>query len=152
MLVRGREIVVCSAAEAMARSMRCFIVRSGVRLKCAAGGFRPRASTFRAFRAPSGAHQLEDVVSHAHQDHSDGSVFMCINDEYGKQIIGNARHESLQAIWLGPKMREMRRIHREKKGVDMIDICRSCYLPRKRVATEVDMGGRLIQVDNYVNR
>ena len=67
MLVRGREIVVCSAAEAMARSMRCFIVRSGVRLKCAAGGFRPRASTFRAFRAPSGAHQLEDVVSHAHQ-------------------------------------------------------------------------------------
>lgn len=83
---------------------------------------------------------------------SDGAVFMCINDEYGKQIIGNAHHESLQEIWLGPQMQEMRRIHNAKKGVDEIDICRSCYLPRERVANQVEIGGRLIQVDNYVNR
>ena len=83
---------------------------------------------------------------------SDGSVFMCINDEYGKQIIGNARNESLQKIWLGPKMTEMRRIHLEKRGVDEIDICKSCYLPRKKVVSDIDLGGRLLHVDNYVNR
>lgn len=83
---------------------------------------------------------------------SDGSVFLCINDEYGKQIIGNVHTESLYELWHGPKMEAARKIHRGKEGVKHIDICRSCHLPRKTEASVVQVEGRAIQVDNYVNR
>ncbi|MBI4489885.1 MAG: SPASM domain-containing protein [Deltaproteobacteria bacterium] len=83
---------------------------------------------------------------------SDGSVFLCINDEFGKQIIGNVREQSLHELWHGPKMQAARHIHLHKGGVKHIDICRDCHLPRKTEANYTQVGGRVIQVDNYANR
>ena len=83
---------------------------------------------------------------------SDGSVFLCINDEFGKRIIGNAREESLYEIWHGPQMQAARRIHRNKQGVKQIELCRDCHLPRKTEAELAHVDGRDIAVDNYVNR
>lgn len=83
---------------------------------------------------------------------SDGSVFLCINDEFGHQIVGNARNQSLREIWLGPKMMEARRIHLNHKGVEQIDICKLCHLPRLREASYTQVNGSRVRVDNYANR
>jgi radical SAM protein with 4Fe4S-binding SPASM domain len=83
---------------------------------------------------------------------ADGSVFLCINDEMGKQIIGNVREQSIHELWHGPQMQAARRIHRNREGVKYIDICRQCHLPRRTRASFTQVAGRQIQVDNYVNR
>ena len=49
-----------------------------------------------------------------------GEVLLCINDEFGRHIIGNAGEESVVSIWRGEKMEKARSIHREHKGVDKI--------------------------------
>lgn len=83
---------------------------------------------------------------------SDGSVFLCINDEMGKQVIGNVREQSIYDLWHGPQMRAARRTHLNKEGVKQIDICKECHLPRKTDATFTQVDDRAIQVDDYVNR
>ncbi|MBT7551348.1 MAG: SPASM domain-containing protein, partial [Gemmatimonadetes bacterium] len=83
---------------------------------------------------------------------SDGGVFLCINDEYGKHIIGNVREQSLYELWHGPHMQAARRIHRNKQGVEQIELCKECHLPRKTEASTTQVEGRDIAVDNYVNR
>lgn len=83
---------------------------------------------------------------------SDGSVFLCINDEMGKQVIGNVREQSVYDLWHGPQMRTARRIHLNKEGVKQIEICKECHLPRKTDATFTRVDDRAIQVDDYVNR
>ena len=65
---------------------------------------------------------------------------------------GDARQQSLRSIWLGPKMMEARRIHLQHQGVEQIDICRMCHLPRQRETSFTQINGNLIQVDNYQNR
>lgn len=83
---------------------------------------------------------------------SDGEVLLCANDEMGSYKIGNANEESLYNIWHGSKMNDARKWHMKHMGVDKISPCKYCYLPRKteRVSAEVD--GRLINIDNYINR
>ena len=83
---------------------------------------------------------------------SDGAVFLCINDEYGKHVIGNVREQSLHELWHGPRMQAARRIHRNKQGVEQIELCRECHLPRKTEAAQTQVDGREITVDNYANR
>jgi organic radical activating enzyme len=83
---------------------------------------------------------------------ADGEVLLCINDEFGHQVVGDARTESLANIWRGPQMTAARRIHLEHQGVDQIDICRRCHLPREVEKTGTEVDGRLVQIENYVNR
>jgi radical SAM protein with 4Fe4S-binding SPASM domain len=83
---------------------------------------------------------------------ADGGVFLCINDEFGKHIIGNVSEQSIRELWHGPRMQMARRIHRNKQGVEQIELCRDCHLPRKTEESVVKVEGREIGVDNYVNR
>jgi radical SAM protein with 4Fe4S-binding SPASM domain len=83
---------------------------------------------------------------------SDGSVFLCINDEFGHEKVGNAATQSLRDIWHGERMQQARRIHLDKKGVEKIDLCKSCHLPREREVELTQIDGRSIEVDNYENR
>jgi hypothetical protein len=49
-------------------------------------------------------------------------------------------------------MQAARRIHRNKQGVEQIELCKECHLPRKTEASTTQVEGRDIAVDNYVNR
>ena len=81
-----------------------------------------------------------------------GEVVLCINDEFGRHIIGNVHEESVAEIWRGEAMETARRTHREHRGVQEIGICRECHLPRKTEAELIQIEDRSVQVDNYKGR
>jgi len=83
---------------------------------------------------------------------ADGGVLLCANDEMGAHKIGNVKDESIYEIWHGKKMNEAREIHIRHMGVKEINICRHCYLPRKTKRDTANVDGRLIDIDNYINR
>lgn len=83
---------------------------------------------------------------------SDGKVMLCGNDELGAHIIGDVNNESIYEIWHGKKMQKAREIHLKHKGVEEIDICKNCQLPRKTERQKSSIGGRTINIDNYINR
>jgi len=83
---------------------------------------------------------------------SDGSVVLCINDEMGREKIGDVREQTLKEIWTGPQMTEARRIHLEHRGVERYDVCRRCHLPRAVEESMTAIDGRDILVENYTGR
>ncbi|MBM4328183.1 MAG: radical SAM protein [Deltaproteobacteria bacterium] len=83
---------------------------------------------------------------------SDGRAFMCINDEYGRQPIGDARTQSIGQIWNGEPMRYVRRIHAERKGRLVFESCNACYQPRKTTTAVYRIGDRVICLDELVSR
>lgn len=84
---------------------------------------------------------------------SDGKVMMCSNDEDGQIIIGDAYEQSIHEIWHGTPLNKIRETHRMLDGFKSIDVCRHCYYPRKTIADEtVTVNGRLILIENYLNR
>ena len=83
---------------------------------------------------------------------SDGEVLLCANDEMGAYKIGNAKNESLHSIWHGEKMTTARKWHMKHMGVDKVSPCKYCYLPRKTKRDTAAVDGRLINIDNYINR
>ncbi len=83
---------------------------------------------------------------------SDGRAFMCINDELGRQPIGDARIQSLYEIWNGKPMREIRQVHGRSKGVETFEPCQVCYLPRATVKVPRKIGSRTIVLDDLVGR
>ena len=83
---------------------------------------------------------------------SDGIVLLCSNDEFCMHPVGNANTESIQSIWHGARMTEARRFHRLHKGVEKLEPCKHCYLPRKTQAVVEHIGDRQIVVDRYINR
>jgi len=83
---------------------------------------------------------------------SDGNVLMCIYDENGENIIGNANEQTIYEIWHGDKLNKIREIH-SKGDFQKIDICRKCLLPRKVERNETAIvEDREIWIENYVNR
>lgn len=83
---------------------------------------------------------------------SDGRAFMCINDELGRQPVGDARRESIGGIWTGAPMQKVRRVHMRGKGVETFAPCRACYQPRATVRVPCDVGGRTIVLEELVGR
>lgn len=57
----------------------------------------------------------------------EGLVLPCCSDWYCKQVIGDAKKDSLKAIWKGTKMREFRKIVSGKR-LDEFEPCKSCFV------------------------
>lgn len=83
---------------------------------------------------------------------SDGIALLCSNDEFCFHPVGDANKETLYSIWQGEKMTEAREIHRKNKGVELLEPCKHCYLPRKTQPVIENIGEREIIVDKYINR
>jgi radical SAM protein with 4Fe4S-binding SPASM domain len=56
---------------------------------------------------------------------ANGDVTICCEDVFGKEIIGNLKENSVQEIWTGKRMQEIRKLHLEGKW-DEIPLCRTC--------------------------
>ena len=83
---------------------------------------------------------------------ADGNVMLCANDEMESHTLGNVQDESIFDIWHGKKLNKAREIHLKHMGTKEIEPCKHCYLPRKMEGDKVSLGGRLIDIDKYVNR
>lgn len=83
---------------------------------------------------------------------SDGRAFMCINDELGRQPIGDARTQSVYEIWNGKPMQEVRNIHKSCKGYEAFEPCKVCYQPRATVKVPYRVGDRTIYLDELIGR
>ena len=83
---------------------------------------------------------------------ADGKVLLCVNDEFGKHIVGDANTESLYDIWHGKRLQEAREIHKKNTGVKMLEPCKECYLPRETVASHSKLDDRILTIEDYTNR
>lgn len=84
---------------------------------------------------------------------SDGLVMMCANDEESAAIVGDARKDSIYAIWHGDELQDIRNLHKKNKGFMKIPVCRKCYLPRKTEDIETStVNGNTFIIKNYLNR
>lgn len=82
---------------------------------------------------------------------ADGLCMMCANDEVGHVIAGDTNVESLHAIWHGEMMTQVRRLHAEHRAVAELIPCRLCYLPLQVFEESVDVGGRQVVAQKYVD-
>ena len=83
---------------------------------------------------------------------SDGRVFMCINDELGREPVGDVNYQSVYDVWNGEPMERIRNIHVEQKGYEILDPCKDCYQPREIVQVPHRVGNRIIYLDDLVGR
>jgi organic radical activating enzyme len=83
---------------------------------------------------------------------SDGRAFMCINDELGRQPIGDLRLQSVRDVWHGKPMTEVRSTHVACKGYDTYAPCKDCYLPRQTAMVPHQVGARTIFLEELVGR
>lgn len=83
---------------------------------------------------------------------ADGIVMMCSNDEENSQPVGNANSQTVHEIWHGPEMTRVREIQKRHAGVKEIGCCKKCYLPRKTEPQILQIEGRQLTAENYVNR
>jgi len=83
---------------------------------------------------------------------SDGQALMCISDEYGQRPIGDAKVASISEIWNGPRMKQIRAIHKNRKACELLEPCKVCFEPRKTVAVCYKVGERAIWLDELVGR
>lgn len=60
----------------------------------------------------------------------DGRVSMCCQDFNGEIILGDANDQSLDEIWRGPKITELREKHRASRLGD-IPLCKNCLIGRE---------------------
>jgi hypothetical protein len=83
---------------------------------------------------------------------SDGRAFMCINDELGRECVGDAARQSVAEIWNGEPLRRVRNLHMQCKGTESFAPCRACYLPRQVVQVPYRVGSRVILLEDLVGR
>ena len=62
--------------------------------------------------------------------HVNGDAALCCMDTETKHLLGNVWQESIEAIWNGPKMAEVRKLHLENRRHE-IKICDGCTLWRE---------------------
>ncbi|MBZ0156313.1 MAG: radical SAM protein [Alphaproteobacteria bacterium] len=62
----------------------------------------------------------------------EGDALMCCGDWFKEQKVGDARTQTIREIWLGPQMREIRRIQREGK-LNGISPCKDCFVKESYV-------------------
>ena len=83
---------------------------------------------------------------------SDGRAFMCINDELGREPVGDARIQSVREIWNGSPMARIRSIHVRRRGVESLAPCRDCYQPRATTPAPIRVGKRTLVLEQLVGR
>ena len=83
---------------------------------------------------------------------SDGRVFMCINDELGREPVGDVNNQSVYDVWNGEPMQRIRNIHMQQKGYETLETCKVCYQPREIVKVPHRVGSRVIYLDDLVGR
>lgn len=83
---------------------------------------------------------------------ADGLVMKCSNDEENREVIGDAKLQTVHEIWHGEKMKAVRELHKQDRGFMKSPVCRRCYLPRKTTEEAAEVGGRTFTVKNYVFR
>jgi radical SAM protein with 4Fe4S-binding SPASM domain len=54
-----------------------------------------------------------------------GDVTICNEDVDGDWILGNLKHETITSIWNGERLKEIRKIHRDKR-FDKFPFCNEC--------------------------
>lgn len=77
---------------------------------------------------------------------------MCINDEMGKQPVGDSRTQTVAEIWNGEPLQAIRRTHIRGGGVKAYEPCRACYQPRKTVKVPISIGERTFTLDELAGR
>lgn len=83
---------------------------------------------------------------------SDGRCAMCVNDEMGKVIVGDANKQTIQEIWNGPVLSKVREHHRNQTATDRLAPCKRCHYPRQTKQAPIEFGGRTIYLDELVGR
>jgi radical SAM protein with 4Fe4S-binding SPASM domain len=83
---------------------------------------------------------------------ADGLVMKCSNDEENREVIGDARIQTVHEIWHGKKMQEVREMQLRPRGFMNSPVCRKCYLPRKTQDDIAEVDGRSFIVRNYTRR
>jgi radical SAM protein with 4Fe4S-binding SPASM domain len=83
---------------------------------------------------------------------ADGLVMKCSNDEENREVIGDARTQTVHEIWHGEKMQKVREMHLQPRGFLNSPVCRKCYLPRKTKDDVGQVGDRIFVVRNYTRR
>lgn len=83
---------------------------------------------------------------------ADGKVSLCIHDEMSHHIVGDVNKQSISEIWNGPLLDEARKIHLKYMGVQKYKACAECFLPRASEPTTETINGRVVTVNNMVNR
>ena len=77
---------------------------------------------------------------------------MCINDELGRHIVGDARTHTLWEIWNQEPLRRVREIHRAREGYRRLGPCKACNMPRKTEMVPYEIGGKVWTVERIVGR
>ncbi|MEW6600115.1 MAG: radical SAM/SPASM domain-containing protein [Nitrospirota bacterium] len=63
--------------------------------------------------------------------HWDGTVPMCINDEYEESVMGSVLQDSVKEIWKSAAFDQARRVHRENMRGVVYKNCSKCALHRE---------------------
>ena len=83
---------------------------------------------------------------------ADGRIIMCINDEYGEVLLGDAQTQTIYEVWHSSQMAKIRQLHAEGQWGEL-GPCKRCLLPRKTEMSETALvEGREIVIENYTNR
>lgn len=83
---------------------------------------------------------------------SDGRAFMCINDDMGRQPVGDAKTQSIHEIWNGEGLRAVRETHKRHQGCETFAACKECFEPRKTMKVAYKIHDRTIYLDELVGR
>lgn len=84
---------------------------------------------------------------------SNGFAAMCSSDDFMDINIGDIRTQTVHEIWHGEKFKRVREIHSKVDGFKSLKPCKNCFYPRKAAADETAIiNGRLVSIENYINR
>jgi MoaA/NifB/PqqE/SkfB family radical SAM enzyme len=80
---------------------------------------------------------------------ADGRCVMCIPDENGDNILGDANIQTIHEIWHGAEITRVRKLHITGQACDTIGPCKVCTLPRERVDENIEVDGRTVIAAKY---
>lgn len=83
---------------------------------------------------------------------ADGRVMKCSNDEENREVVGDLNANTVQGIWHGEKMQQVREVQKRPRGFMESAVCRRCYLPRLTKDENAMVGDRTFIVRNYICR
>jgi sulfatase maturation enzyme AslB (radical SAM superfamily) len=81
---------------------------------------------------------------------ADGTAMMCANDESQHHPVGDANTQTIHQIWHGPKLTDIRAIHKAHRGCKDIHACGQCYLPIQTRPVDVPVGDRAVSAEKYL--
>jgi len=94
----------------------------------------------------------EGITGRRKSGYENNPAYDISNDELESHILGNVGEQSLYSIWHGEKLNRARQIHMKHLGVQEIEPCKRCYLPRKMESDSAKIGDHFIKIDKYINR